>query len=89
MSVRDPGLQPERTALSWRRTGWSMLVPCVLCLRGWLHTDDVLYLLSGMLLLVGSVAMLGDMARGRHNGIALTVVVASLLLIAMLSGAWR
>ncbi|AIY01006.1 hypothetical protein ART_1407 [Arthrobacter sp. PAMC 25486] len=33
--VRDPGLQPERTALSWRRTIMSAVVADVLIWRGW------------------------------------------------------
>ncbi|MGR7122684.1 DUF202 domain-containing protein [Klebsiella aerogenes] len=38
---RDPGLQPERAHLSWRRTGWSMLVQGLLCLQGWSHTSSL------------------------------------------------
>ncbi|MGN5731948.1 MULTISPECIES: DUF202 domain-containing protein [Arthrobacter] len=36
--VRDPGLQPERTALSWRRTIMSAVVADLLIWRGWLQT---------------------------------------------------
>lgn len=36
--VRDPGLQPERTALSWRRTIMSAVVADILIWRGWLHS---------------------------------------------------
>ncbi len=42
--VRDPGLQPERTALSWRRTIMSAVVADLLIWRGWFNafsTDGI------------------------------------------------
>ncbi|MEU6659222.1 DUF202 domain-containing protein [Streptomyces sp. NPDC046821] len=37
--LRDPGLQPERTRLAWRRTTLSCTVAAVLAARATLHGD--------------------------------------------------
>ncbi|HGK7506136.1 DUF202 domain-containing protein [Kluyvera cryocrescens] len=81
---RDPGLQPERTHLSWCRTGWSMLAPGLLCLRGWSHTGNVLYISAGMLLLGGALMMFCGVTKGRHNTVSLIIVVSGTLLVLML-----
>ena len=47
MSERDPGLQPERTALAWRRTALSAAVAAVVLLRAGLIERSVPGLLAG------------------------------------------
>ncbi|MGL4724575.1 MAG: DUF202 domain-containing protein [Scandinavium sp.] len=78
---RDRGLQPERTYLSWHRTGWSMLVPGLLCLRGWSHSGEILYAVAGGLLLCGSLTLFCGAGYQRHQFISLLIVISSLLLI--------
>lgn len=81
---RDPGLQPERTHLSWRRTGWSMLVPGLLCLRGWSHSGNALYALAGIMLLGGALAMFCGFVNCRHNTVSMIIVASGALLVLML-----
>lgn len=50
--VRDTGLQPERTALSWQRTAFSSLVLALVTTRAGLSMGDI------MLMVVGGVSTL-------------------------------
>lgn len=84
MTVRDPGLQLERTTLAWRRTGWSLLMPGLLCLRGWFYTDNLLYLISSLLLLVSASAILCGQGRGKHYALSLIIMITSALLAIMI-----
>ncbi|WP_043842420.1 DUF202 domain-containing protein [Amycolatopsis taiwanensis] len=59
MTKRDPGLQPERTALAWQRTALSAGVAAVLLLRsGLLHAAPLELMASGCALAVAVVAWL-------------------------------
>ncbi|MFE2107283.1 DUF202 domain-containing protein [Kitasatospora sp. NPDC059463] len=81
---RDPGLQPERTALAGRRTALSALVTAVLAVRGALAHRSAAEAAAGVLLLV--VAALSVTTRTgtrvRQHAMSLCAAAAGLLLAA-------
>lgn len=56
-SPRDPGLQPERTGLSWSRTAFLMLLVSAILLRGGIVHHERWLALAGVGLLAGTGAM--------------------------------
>lgn len=66
-SSRDPGLQPERTTLSWTRTAAGLLLNAMLNLRsGYVHDAVPLLVLSGALV-VAAAAVFGFGRVRRHQ----------------------
>ena len=62
---RDPGLQAERTALAWNRTGLAVLVNALLALRsGWTAREAPITALGFVLLLAsGAIVVYGAWRR--------------------------
>ncbi len=54
----DPGLQPERTALAWQRTGLSAAVAALVGFRDGLATGSVLAILLSLVALAASLHVL-------------------------------
>ncbi|TNC27613.1 DUF202 domain-containing protein [Amycolatopsis alkalitolerans] len=84
MTSRDPGLQPERTTLSWQRTGLSAAIVTALLVRQGILTGSALEAAAGC---CGAVLVVLTLVSGRRPGVhrwrlllatSLTVATASL-----------
>lgn len=56
VSQADPGLQPQRTALAWSRTGLAVFVNALLALRAAAQSGQTLLAAVGIVLLVAAAA---------------------------------
>lgn len=83
--ARDPGLQPERTELAWRRTALSAAACSILLLHTAARGGWGLRVVPGVLIAAVAVAAALAGTRGRQRGGRLPVVVAVLLTMACLS----
>ncbi|TCL03146.1 DUF202 domain-containing protein [Sodalis ligni] len=72
--LRDPGLQPERTYLSWERTLFVIALDSAFFVRSGLVKNSPLILGAGLILIVFTVAMAIVRRRtGKYNNIGLKV----------------
>lgn len=63
----DPGLQRERTAMAWTRTGLAVLVNSLIVLRSGANEHQPLVLALGSLLLAGAGATVACGAWRSHS----------------------
>lgn len=79
---RDPGLQAERTALSWNRTGLAVLANALLALReGWHGQHGPISVLACVMLTAAAAAVIYGAWRRRQlsNGEAPLAVSAHVI----------
>lgn len=63
--TRDPGLQPERTAMAWSRTAMALFVNALLIVRsGWLHHHGEVLALGVVLLALSAAVLVFAWRRG-------------------------
>ncbi|MBO1331891.1 DUF202 domain-containing protein [Streptomyces sp. VRA16 Mangrove soil] len=80
-AVRDPGLQPARTRLAWRRTTLSCTVAAVLSVKTVLHgSAGALGWVSAALILLVWLGFLG-VAHRRITGLALNEAAPPVLTV--------
>lgn len=97
MTARDPGLQPERTALAWNRTALALAANAILIVRHGIQADDTAALLGGMVLggLAGALTLVGGLRRRQLTGDLawapaprLVLLAALAVGLAVLGGGW-
>jgi uncharacterized membrane protein YidH (DUF202 family) len=93
VTIGDPGLQPQRTALAWTRTSLALFVNAALALRAGLKAHAPVLMALGVVLLVASAAGVAcgawrreqlrrlDAPAAPHHGLLLAAVVACWLAV--------
>jgi uncharacterized membrane protein YidH (DUF202 family) len=93
-AARDPGLQPERTSLSWSRTALIVAVNALLALRtGFVEGED--WLVVAGVVLVGAAAAVAAVGTVRRRQLdagqfappaSLIVAIAAVTVVAAAAG---
>ena len=90
ISLRDPGLQPERTALAWHRTGWAIMLNAVLGLRMGVSKSSLGVMILALALIAASGAVFWFGAHRRRALLACqpqkSAPAATMLLLAAVVG---